>query len=119
MIQLVKPAYAAISNPFLKNSSDIVSNPQNYVNNIIQTIISVFFIVAVVYFIWHFVMAGYHMINSNGDPKKWEEAQKAILYGLVGLILVFSLFAILKFAGTVLGIPGLQSLQLIWPSLSN
>ena len=59
------------------------------------------------------------MISSNGDPKKWEEAQKAILYALVGLILVFSVFAVLKFAGTIFGVPGLQNLQLLWPSLSN
>jgi heme/copper-type cytochrome/quinol oxidase subunit 2 len=106
-----------ITNPVLKNSGSIASSPSGYVNNIIQSIVSIFMIVAVVYFIWHFVMAAYHMINSNGDPKKWEEAQKSILYSFVGVILVFSLFAILKFVGTVTGVPGLQTLKLTWPSL--
>jgi len=108
---------ASITNPILKDSSSISSNSSGYVNNIIQSIVSIFMIVAVVYFIWHFVMAAYHMINSNGDPKKWEESQKSILYSFVGIILVFSLFAILKFVGTVTGVPGLQTLKLVWPSL--
>ena len=106
-----------ITNPALKNSGSIASSPSGYVNSIIQSIVSIFMIVGVVYFIWHFVMAAYHMINSNGDPKKWEEAQKAILYSFVGIVLVFSLFAILKFVGLVTGVPDLQNLQLTWPSL--
>lgn len=108
---------ADITNPVLKNSEKISSDSTGYVNNVIQSVISIFMIVAVVYFIWHFVMAAYHMISSNGDPKKWEEAQKAILYSLIGLLIVFSLFAILRFVGTVVGVPGLQNLKLTWPSL--
>lgn len=113
----IKPIIADVSNPVIKNSQNIASNSNGYVNNVIQSIVSIFMIVAVIYFIWHFVMAAYHMISSNGDPKKWEEAQKAILYSFVGLILVFSLFAILKFVGAVTGVQGLQNLRLTWPSL--
>lgn len=108
---------AAITNPVLKNSENISSNSSGYVNNVLQSVISIFMIVGIVYFIWHFVMAAYHMISSNGDPKKWEEAQKSILYSFVGIIIIFSLFAILKFVGTVTGVPGLQQLKLTWPSL--
>jgi len=118
-MNLIKPIYAAIENPLLKDSSSIAQNPQKYANNVIQTIFSIFFIVAVIYFIWHFIMAAYHMISSNGDPKKWEEAWHSITYALVGLVLVFSLFAILKFAGNIFGIEGLKTLNLLWPSLSN
>ena len=118
-LNLIKPVLAQITNPVLPNSDTIANNPSNYVNNVIQTIITIFLIVAVVYFIWHIVMSAYHLISSNGDPKKYEEAQKSILYAFVGLIVVFAIFAILKFAGTIFGIPGLESLTLTWPSLSN
>lgn len=116
MISLIKPVIAQINNPVL-NNEDIGTNPEGYVNGAIQAIISIFLLVAVIYFIWHFVMSAYHMISSNGDPKKWEEAQKSILYAFVGIILVFSVFAILKFVGIVFGIDGLQQLQLTWPKL--
>lgn len=115
----IKSVYAQIENPILTNSSEIASNPTGYVNGAIQAIISIFLLVAVIYFIWHFVMSAYHMIASNGDPKKWEEAQKSILYAFVGLVLVFSIFAILKFVGIVFGLDSLKQLQLTWPTLSS
>ncbi len=115
----IKPLYAKIGNPLLPNSDEISDQPSNYVNNVIQSIFTIFFIVAVVYFIWHFVMAAYHMISSQGDPKKWEQAQKEILYSLVGIVIVFSIFAILKLAGTLFGISALETLEITWPSLSN
>ncbi|MFA5532108.1 MAG: hypothetical protein WDA13_00725 [Candidatus Shapirobacteria bacterium] len=116
-MDFIKPIYAQIINPALKDSESIVADPSTYVNSVIQSIFSVFFIVAVVYFIWHFVMAAYHMISSQGEPDKWKAAQKSILYSLVGIVLVFSIFAILKFVGIVTGVQGLQNLKLIWPSL--
>lgn len=116
-MNFIKPVYADILNPVLKNSEEIASNSPGYINDVIQTIISIFMIVGVVYFIWHFVMAAYHMISSQGEPDKWKAAQKSILYSLVGIVLVFSVFAILKFVGTVTGIQGLQNLKLTWPSL--
>lgn len=118
-MNLIKPVYAQIVNPLIKNSASIASNPQSYANKVIQTIFSIFFIVATIYFVWHIVLSAYHMISSQGEPEKWKVAQKSIIYSFVGLILIFSIFAILKFVGTVLGIDGLKTLQLIWPSLSN
>lgn len=118
-MKLIKPIYA-ICNPILEKCDEVIdtgiaSNPQAYTNKVLQTIISLFFLVAVIYFIWHFVMSAYHMISSNGDPKKYEEAQKSILYSIVGVVLVFSIFVILKLAGIVLGIPDI--LKISWPSL--
>jgi hypothetical protein len=119
-MKLIEPAYAVIKNKLLDNSEAITSEGggETYVNNTLQAIITIFLIVAVIYFVWHFVMSAYHMISSNGDPKKYEEAQKSILYSLVGVMLVFSVFGILKFAGALFGITALQSLKITWPSLS-
>ena len=119
-MKLIKSVYAAIQNPLLDNSSEITSEGggETYVNNTIQALITIFLIVAVIYFVWHFVMSAYHMISSNGDPKKYEEAQKSILYSLVGVILAFSIFGLLKFAGALFGITALQELSITWPTLS-
>lgn len=120
-MKLIQPIYAAITNPLLGEANDTINQEgggETYVNNSIQAIITVFLIVAVIYFIWHFVMAAYHMISSNGDPKKWEEAQKSILYSLVGIILAFSVFGLLRFAGSLFGITALEDLSITWPSLS-
>lgn len=116
MIKLTKSVFAQINNPVLKDET-ISANPTGYVNSAIQAIISIFLFVAVIYFVWHFVMSAYHMISSQGDPKKWEESQKSILYAFVGVFLVLSIFAILKFIGVVFGIEGLQTLRFTWPTL--
>lgn len=118
-MNLIKPIQAIVKNPVLndKTISDINNNPQVYINSAIQTIISVFFIFGLVYFIYHFVLAGYHMISSQGDPKKYEESQKALLYSLFGIIIIFSIFAILKLLGTIFGIEGLGQLKIKWPSI--
>lgn len=116
-MKIIKPIYAAITNPLIENSDAIAANPGNYIDGVIQAVFSIFLVVAVVYFIWHFVMAGYHMISSQGDPDKWKLAQKSILYSFVGILVVFSLFAVLKFVGTITGVQGLKDLKISWPSL--
>ena len=117
-MQFTKPIYA-ICNPLLGDcaSDTIANNPTNYINNVIQTVFTLFFIVGTIYFIWHVVMSAYHMISSQGDPKKWEEAQKSLTYAVVGIVTVFSIFIILKFIGIVFGITSLETLEIAWPTL--
>ena len=114
---LASPVHAIISNPVITNGSVQATAPETYFNSVLQAIIAIFFIVAVIYFIWHIVFAGYHLIASEGDPKRWETAKNEIVYAIVGLFAVFSIFAIVKFVGTVLGITGLSNLTITWPSL--
>lgn len=115
-MQIIKPLFA-ITNPLLKDSTTIAEEPISYTNNVIQTIFNIFFIVGTIYFIWHVVLSAYHMISSQGDPKKWEEAQKSLTYSVVGVVVVFSIFVILKFIGIVFGINGLETLEIAWPNL--
>ena len=122
MIQfpLIKPAYAVICNKLLNpncNDSVQVNDPKTYFSNVIQGLFSVFMIVAVLYFIWHFFMGAYHFIDSSGDPKKIEEAQKQLTYAFVGLFIAFSVFAILKLIGVIFGVSSLQTLTLPIPTL--
>ena len=118
-MSLVKPLYA-ICNPILEKceSSKIATQPINYVNGVIKTIITLFLMVGTIYFIWHVVMSAYHMISSQGDPKKFEEAQKSLTYSIVGIVVVFSIFIILRFIGIIFGIPALSTLQIKWPQIT-
>ena len=121
-MNLIKQVYAIVCNPLLEDctkvgSGGIGGEPQTYVNSALQTIISIFFIFGLIYFIYHFILAGYHMISSQGDPKKYEEAQHALLYSLIGVAIIFSIFAILKVIGTIFGIEGLDTLEIKWPTI--
>jgi fumarate reductase subunit D len=116
MFHLVKPVLAQIKNPVLK--SDISTTaPKTFFNNFIGSLFSIFFIVGVLYFAWHFIFAGYHWISAEGDSKKIEDTKKELTYAFVGLFTVFSVFAVLKVLGIVFGIPGLESLRLPLPTL--
>lgn len=117
-MKLIKSIFA-INNPILKNSDTIAVEPIKYTNSVIQTVFTLFLMVGTIYFIWHVVMSAYHMISSQGDPKKWEEAQKSLLYSIVGIMVVFSIFIILRFVGIVFGIESLSSLQIIWPTITT
>ena len=55
---IIKPLYAKIKNPLLPDTVH-VDNPKLYFNNVIQSVFTIFFIVAILYFIWHVIMAGY------------------------------------------------------------
>lgn len=99
------------------NASVQVNDPQGYFGRVIQGLFSIFMVVAVIYFVWHFIMGAYHYIDSSGDAKKIEEAQKQLTYAFVGLIIAFSVFAILKIIGVIFGIDSLQTLSLPLPTL--
>lgn len=105
-----------ICNPVLKDCSQ-VTNPQGYANSIIQLLFSIFMFVGVIYFAWHFVFAAYHFISSQGDSKKVEEVKNEITYSVIGLAVVFAVFAVLRVVGLVFNIPNLTDLQLSFPSL--
>lgn len=105
-----------ICNPLLKNCQQ-VEDSVGYTNNVLQTVISMFFIVGIIYFIWHFVMAAYHFIGSEGDIKKFETAKNEITFSIVGIAVIFSVFAVIKLLGYIFGISNLESLQIAWPTL--
>ena len=107
-----------ISNPVLKNPSSQVGDASlTYFNSVLQSVFSIFFIVGIIYFIWHFVMGGYHFISQEGDQKKIETAKHQFTYAFLGLAVIFMVFAILKLIGFVTGIKGLDTLQIPWPTL--
>lgn len=106
-----------ITNPLLNNGQLQASDPAAYTNSVIQTIFSLFLIVAIVYFIFNIVTAGIKLIGSSGDSKKVETAKTQITYAFIGLLIVLCIFAILKLIGTVVGISSLENLQITWPTL--
>lgn len=121
---LIKPVQAIVCNPVIEKdcltngTSAIGSAPTVYANSVVQTVISLFFIAGIIYFLFHFILAAYHMIASRGDPKKYEEAMHALTYSLTGFVIILSVFAVLKLIGTIFGIGGLDGISgIVWPSL--
>jgi hypothetical protein len=104
-----------ITNPALINPS--AQSSPNYVNTVLQNVFSLFMVLGIIYFIWHFVFAGYHYMGAEGDPKKLEIAQTELTNAMIGLGVVFVVFAVLRLIGFIAGVKGLDALQFTLPSL--
>jgi len=71
---------------------------------IITTLISMIMVVAAVAFFFMLVIGGIRWITSGGDKGQTEGARNQITAALVGLVIVFSAWAIIKLIGTFFGV---------------
>jgi hypothetical protein len=61
-------------------------------------------VVAGIFMIIQFIMAGYSYISANGDPKKTEAAWTKIWQSILGLVIVSSAFVLAAVVGRLTGI---------------
>lgn len=79
--------YPRLTGPGIVPGDDI-SKGVNSLETIISNIIGLLTVVAVIYFIFQVIFAGYGFINSQGDPKATEAAQKKLTYSILGLVII-------------------------------
>lgn len=115
-MKLTKPVFAQITNPVMENSSGI-TDPVSFFNKFIQGLFSIFMLIGFLYFAWYFILGAYHLISTEGDKNKFQIAKDQFVHAFMGLIVLFSVFTILKLIGVIFGIDGLDQLQIKWPSL--
>jgi heme O synthase-like polyprenyltransferase len=70
---------------------------------VFANLINVALIFAGVVAVIFIILGGIKFINSGGDPKRVEGAQKTITFAILGLVIVFSSFLIIHFIGNVTG----------------
>lgn len=85
------------------------------IGQIISTIIRVLLIAAaVVFFLW-LVLGGIRWIMSGGDKARVETARDQVTHALIGLVIVFSAFAIARLIDVLFGV-NLFELQIQRPA---
>jgi len=105
-----------INNPAL--SPDIRDlTGETFISRTISLFISWLLVLGFIFFVVNFILGGIRWIQSQGDKAKIEQAQKQLTYAFVGLLAVFSVFAIIKVIGTTLGITGFENLIIDLPRL--
>lgn len=65
----------------------------------ISNVLRLFFVVAGIYALFNFILAGYSYMNAGGDSKKLDAAWSKIWLSLVGLVVIVGSFAIASLAG--------------------
>ena len=78
---------------------------------LIGALIQLALVIAAIVFFFVLVIGGIRWIVSGGDKAQTETARNQITAALVGLVIVFSAWAIIKLIGSFFGV-GLSSLQL-------
>ncbi|OGY11134.1 MAG: hypothetical protein A3A58_03540 [Candidatus Blackburnbacteria bacterium RIFCSPLOWO2_01_FULL_41_27] len=64
--------------------------------SILQTIVSWLLVIAVLLFFFYFLIGGIKWITSAGDKNSIESARGTIMHALVGIVIVFAMFAVIK-----------------------
>jgi hypothetical protein len=82
--------------------SDITAGPRAF-TQIISNIIGVITIIAGIWFVFMFIIAGFSFLTAGGDSKKMGEATAKLTSALIGLIVVVSAYAIISLIGALLG----------------
>lgn len=88
------------------------SNLQNLdANRLVSMTINLVMIIAVILFFFMLLFGGIRWMLSGGDQGRVDAAKSQIISALVGLTIVFSVYAISQFIGVTFGVDILSGLQ--------
>jgi len=76
------------------------------------------FIIGVLIFFFMFVIGAIKWIGSGGDKNKLEEARNSISHALIGLVILFSVYAIIGLIQAFFG-PDVNLLNITLPTLGS
>jgi TRAP-type C4-dicarboxylate transport system permease small subunit len=81
--------YLFVASPVFAQAAD-VSRVQNFITNIVQTLVILAGSLATAFFVW----GGVRYITSSGNPETLEGAKKTILYSAIGLTICLAAFVL-------------------------
>ncbi len=92
---------AQVTNPILGTG---LGAGWGYFNTIIPRFINIGFLIAILAFVFIFIIGSFQWITAGGDKEKLATAREKITHALIGLIVVLLIFFITQFVNYVLGI---------------
>lgn len=100
---------AQVTNPSIGNLTGRVGQGgTGFVGDLLSVIITLILVVGAVYFFFQLLTGAVAWIGSGGDKAKLQEAQAKLLNAVIGLVLLFAAWAIIRLIQTVLGVTILQ-----------
>jgi len=96
-----------IINPVISNQIKNLGGSE-YLALLIKNLLTLFLIVTAVVALFMLIIGGIRWILSAGDKTQLENARSQITQTLIGLVIVFSAFAIIKLVGSFFGIELLE-----------
>lgn len=79
------------------------------VGNVVSLFLNIAFAISGIILLFFFIMGGIGLISSAGknDPQKNEQAKKTITSAVIGFVIVFVSYWIVKLIGQLLGMPNI------------
>ncbi len=99
---IIPPVYAALN--LSPQGDDFSTLTDVSAKSVISGAISLVILVTIIVFFFILVMGGLKWITGGGDEKKIASARAQITNGLIGLVIIFSVWAIIRLIGTIFGI---------------
>lgn len=78
------------ASPVLADSGADVTKVQNFIQNIIQVLVTLSGLLATGFFVW----GGVGYITSSGNPENLDRSKKTILYSAIGLAITLGAFVL-------------------------
>ena len=99
-----KLAQVSIGSTFLGNTTNF--QDLGSVGSLVSLFLKISFVLAGLILLFYFILGGIGMIGSAGknDPKAAESAKQTITSAVIGFVVVFTAYWIVKLIGTLFGI---------------
>ena len=95
-----------------------LSNPEGTgvgtFSKFLSSIIGLMTIIAVIWFIFSFLIGALGIITAGGDKAALESARKKIVNAIIGLVVTIAAVFIVSLIGTLLGIPDILDLEVLF-----
>lgn len=85
----------------------------------ITTTIGVLTLVAIIWFVFNFIVGAIGIISSGGDKQKLETARNKVTYSVIGLIAVIAAIFIVELIGFLLGFPNILDLNALFTAVAG
>lgn len=99
---------ADITNPLAPSLTPRDGTAVSLFSSVLGVVIKTMFVAGFVLFMIYFILSAFTWITSSGDAKGVEKARNGIVHALLGMVVMLSLFAILRLLESVFGIDLLQ-----------
>ncbi len=98
-----------IGNTFFGNSATNAFKNVGEVGSVVTLFLNIAFILAGLILLFFFIMGGIGMISSAGqdNPQKAEQSKKTITSAVIGFVIVFASYWIVKLIGQLIGLPNI------------
>ncbi|HCR36001.1 hypothetical protein A2130_04470 [Candidatus Woesebacteria bacterium GWC2_33_12] len=83
----------------------------------ITSTIGIISLIAIIWFVYIFLMGAVSIITSGGDKNALESAKKKITSGLIGLMITIFAIFLVRFIGYIIGLPDILSIGGFFESL--